>query len=529
MSSPKPSKVASPSTSKLQSYSSSHSSSSPPPSSTSKVKKDDVSKGLRSVKLTKGSSGLGFNIVGGEDGEGIFISFLLAGGPADLSGKLFKGDQIISVNGIDLGGCSHEEAAAILKASTGEITLLVEYHPDDYARFEKKMVEMREGLMMNSSGSLITRSKRSLFVRSLFNYDPTRDSGLPSRGLAFSFGDILNVINASDDEWWQAKRINPGGGQETNFGIIPSKARVEKKEKARLRYVKFSDNGEYSSNGKKSSSGLLVEKKRKNFSFSKILAFIRSKDGEKDQNDSREYSLTRDKHHFSSSESNIGAGTSAEADKSREEPVHSIFSYEPVVKKKIDYVRPIIILGPFKDKFYDDLIALPEKFCACVPHTTRSPRDDEVDGRDYYFVSREAMEKDIAANLFIESGQYKDNLYGTSVAAVKAVAGTFKTGRHCVLDVSISAIQRLQDAGLVPICILIKPKSVESLMEINKHLSWEQAKAMFDKNVKIEQEFADHFTAIITGFTLEEFLTKILLIIDEYRGPEIWVPSEEDI
>lgn len=47
--------------------------------------------------LHRGSTGLGFNIVGGEDGEGIFISFILAGGPADLCGELRKGDRIISV------------------------------------------------------------------------------------------------------------------------------------------------------------------------------------------------------------------------------------------------------------------------------------------------------------------------------------------------------------------------------------------------------------------------------------------------
>jgi len=51
----------------------------------------------RKVVLHRGSTGLGFNIVGGEDGEGIFISFILAGGPADLSGELRKGDRIISV------------------------------------------------------------------------------------------------------------------------------------------------------------------------------------------------------------------------------------------------------------------------------------------------------------------------------------------------------------------------------------------------------------------------------------------------
>ena len=51
----------------------------------------------RSVVLKKGGTGLGFNIVGGEDGEGIFVSFILAGGPADLSGELRRGDQLIEV------------------------------------------------------------------------------------------------------------------------------------------------------------------------------------------------------------------------------------------------------------------------------------------------------------------------------------------------------------------------------------------------------------------------------------------------
>lgn len=53
--------------------------------------------------LHKGSTGLGFNIVGGEDGEGIFVSFILAGGPADLSGELRRGDRILSVSFLTSG------------------------------------------------------------------------------------------------------------------------------------------------------------------------------------------------------------------------------------------------------------------------------------------------------------------------------------------------------------------------------------------------------------------------------------------
>lgn len=73
---------------------------------------------MRTVALNKGTSGLGFNIVGGEDGEGIFISFILAGGPADLSGELRRGDQILSVNGVNLRTATHEEAAAALKVKS---------------------------------------------------------------------------------------------------------------------------------------------------------------------------------------------------------------------------------------------------------------------------------------------------------------------------------------------------------------------------------------------------------------------------
>lgn len=74
--------------------------------------------------LHKGSTGLGFNIVGGEDGEGIFVSFILAGGPADLSGELRRGDRILSVS-ISTSGllfahihdCNKSEAAGFSASS----------------------------------------------------------------------------------------------------------------------------------------------------------------------------------------------------------------------------------------------------------------------------------------------------------------------------------------------------------------------------------------------------------------------------
>ncbi|XP_027984327.2 disks large homolog 2 isoform X3 [Eptesicus fuscus] len=433
----------------------------------------------RKVVLHKGSTGLGFNIVGGEDGEGIFVSFILAGGPADLSGELQRGDQILSVNGIDLRGASHEQAAAALKGAGQTVTIIAQYQPEDYARFEAKIHDLREQMMNHSmssgSGSLRTNQKRSLYVRAMFDYDKSKDSGLPSQGLSFKYGDILHVINASDDEWWQARRVTLDGDSE-EMGVIPSKRRVERKERARLKTVKFN-----------------------------------AKPGVID------------------SKGDIpGLGDDGYGTKTLRGQEDFILSYEPVSRQEINYTRPVIILGPMKDRINDDLISeFPDKFGSCVPHTTRPKRDYEVDGRDYHFViSREQMEKDIQEHKFIEAGQYNDNLYGTSVQSVRFVA---ERGKHCILDVSGNAIKRLQVAQLYPIAIFIKPKSLEPLMEMNKRLTEEQAKKTYDRAIKLEQEFGEYFTAIVQGDSLEDIYNQCKLVIEEQSGPFIWIPSKEKL
>ncbi|XP_077154757.1 disks large homolog 2 isoform X15 [Ranitomeya variabilis] len=329
--------------------------------------------------------------------------------------------------------------------------------------------------MSSGSGSLKTNQKRSLYVRAMFDYDKGKDSGLPSQGLSFKYGEILHVINASDDEWWQARRVLQDGDSE-EMGVIPSKRRVERKERARLKTVKFN-----------ARPGLIDAK-----------------------GDS------------------LGLGDDDYGTKALRGQEDCILSYEPVTRQEINYARPVIILGPMKDRINDDLISeFPDKFGSCVPHTTRPKRDYEVDGRDYHFViSREQMEKDIQEHKFIEAGQYNDNLYGTSVQSVKFVA---ERGKHCILDVSGNAIKRLQVAQLYPIAIFIKPKSVESLMEISKRLTEEQARKTYDRALKLEQEFGEFFTAIVQGDTLDDVYNSCKLVIEDQSGPFIWVPSKEKL
>ncbi|XP_054265727.1 disks large homolog 4-like isoform X2 [Macrosteles quadrilineatus] len=505
------------------------------------VSVEDVSnRDVRTIVLNKGNTGLGFNIVGGEDGEGIFVSFILAGGPADLSGELRRGDQILSVNGVNLRSATHEEAAQALKGAGQTVTIVAQYRPEDYNRFEAKIhdlkQQMSQGQISSSTGTLLrTSQKRSLYVRALFDYDPLKDDGLPSRGLAFHFGDILHVTNASDDEWWQARRVLSDGATE-GLGIVPSKRRWERKQRARDRTVKFQ--GHMPVMLDKQST---LDRKKKNFSFSRKFPFMKSKDDKSEDGSDQEPSPN--------TPTNEGDSTSlpfmlcyTQDDPSSEGislssisfieiligTEEQVLSYEPVSQLQIEYTRPVIILGPLKDRINDDLISeFPDQFGSCVPHTTRPKREYEVDGRDYHFVaSREQMEKDIQNHLFIEAGQYNDNLYGTSVASVREVA---EKGKHCILDVSGNAIKRLQVAQLYPIAVFIKPKSVESIMEMNKRMTEEQAKKTFERAMKMEQEFGEYFTAIVQGDTPEEIYQKVKEVIHDQSGPTIWVPSKDPL
>uniref|UniRef100_A0A8C2XI04 Discs, large homolog 2 (Drosophila) n=1 Tax=Cyclopterus lumpus TaxID=8103 RepID=A0A8C2XI04_CYCLU len=373
---------------------------------------EDINREPRKVVLHKGSTGLGFNIVGGEDGEGIFVSFILAGGPADLSGELRRGDQILSVNGIDLRGATHEQAAAALKGAGQVVTIFAQYRPEEYGRFEAKIHDLREQMMNHSmssgSGSLRTNQKRSLYVSCCFV--------------------CMNV---------------------THMPVCPMLS---------LPSQSFND------------------KRKKNFIFTRKFPFYKNKEGEQDGSDS---------------DRKVGV---------------DLF----LCTMFISY--PLVSLWLYSFYVIKRLTCPP-----CTKDTTRQKRDYEVD---------EQMEKDIQDHKFIEAGQYNDNLLETSVQSVQYVA---ERGKHCILDVSGNAIKRLQVAQLYPIAIFIKPKSIDSLMDMNKRLTEEQAKKTFDRAMKLEQEFGEFFTALVQGDTLEDIYSHCKQVIEEHSGPYIWIPSKEKL
>uniref|UniRef100_A0A7E4ZW59 PDZ domain-containing protein n=1 Tax=Panagrellus redivivus TaxID=6233 RepID=A0A7E4ZW59_PANRE len=102
----------------------------------------------RTVVLRKGDAGLGFNIVGGEDGEPIFISHVLPGGVADLSGNVRKGDILLRVNNATLQNATHQTAAMALRgAPQGYVELVLQYRPREFQEFEDKVERLRRDML----------------------------------------------------------------------------------------------------------------------------------------------------------------------------------------------------------------------------------------------------------------------------------------------------------------------------------------------------------------------------------------------
>ncbi|EDV29598.1 uncharacterized protein TRIADDRAFT_63520 [Trichoplax adhaerens] len=441
---------------------------------------DDNSQSRR-ITLNRRPSGLGFNIVGGDNAQGIYVSFISYGGPAEEDGRLQPGDKILQVNSADLSEANHDEAVEIIKKAKSPVNLAVVHDPEGFGRLKSNIATIRE-LMLNPTASASTLSlkaptKKSLYVRALISYDKNNDSGLPSQGLSFNFGDILHITNASDDEWWQASLVNWNSSEEGR-GIIPSKKRVERKEQSRLKSVKFRKSSGLDESSDRRVS-LVSVKRNKSMSYIKRMPLFNRKNR---------------------------SSETINAEEDDKLASHVILSYEPVIQKEITAGRPIVLLGPCKDRISDDLLVeLSDRITTCVPHTTRPPRDGEIHGQDYYFVeSRQEMEQDIQNHVFIEAGQLNEHLYGTSVTAVKDVC---RKGKHCLLDVSGYAIKREQ----------------------LKRMTADQARKAFERAQKTEQEFAEYFTTMVQGETLDDLLENVKAVINHESGPTIWVASKEKI
>lgn len=82
----------------------------------------------RTVELPKTEAGLGFNVMS-FDRSAVFVSRITPGGVADKHGGLRRGDQLITIDGVNVEKEDHNKAVELLKAAKGQVSLVVKYMP----------------------------------------------------------------------------------------------------------------------------------------------------------------------------------------------------------------------------------------------------------------------------------------------------------------------------------------------------------------------------------------------------------------
>ncbi|XP_047138138.1 guanylate kinase isoform X3 [Hydra vulgaris] len=173
-------------------------------------------------------------------------------------------------------------------------------------------------------------------------------------------------------------------------------------------------------------------------------------------------------------------------------------------RKMTQKLHPVVLSGPSgcgKSTLIKKLTTeFPTKFGFSVSHTTRAPRPNEIDGKDYHFTTLEAINQKIEAGEFIESATFSGNKYGTSK---KAVHDVLETGKICILDIDSQGVKSIKKTDLHCVLIFIKPPSLEELERRLRERGTETEEAIQKRleSAKAELDYATeagsyHFTIV---------------------------------
>jgi len=133
--------------------------------------------------------------------------------------------------------------------------------------------------------------------------------------------------------------------------------------------------------------------------------------------------------------------------------------------------RPLVVCGPSgvgKGTLIDLLmkrfppIESRDQIGFSVSHTTRQPREGEVDGQHYHFTTIDQIQNDISGDKFLEYAEVHGNYYGTSIDSVNAVQ---RKGMVCILDIDAQGVRSIKERDDVvnPHYIFIAPPSLDLL------------------------------------------------------------------
>ncbi|XP_017900072.1 peripheral plasma membrane protein CASK isoform X13 [Bos indicus] len=331
-------------------------------------------------------------------------------------------------------------------------------------QLQKMLREMRGSITFKIVPSYRTQSSScEIYVRAQFEYDPAKDDLIPCKeaGIRFRVGDIIQIISKDDHNWWQGKLENSKNG---TAGLIPSPELQE----WRVACIAMEKTKQ-----EQQASCTWFGKKKKQYK-DKYLA----------------------KHNA------------------------DLVTYEEVVKLPAFKRKTLVLLGAHgvgRRHIKNTLITKhPDRFAYPIPHTTRPPKKDEENGKNYYFVSHDQMMQDISNNEYLEYGSHEDAMYGTKLETIRKI---HEQGLIAILDVEPQALKVLRTAEFAPFVVFIAAPTITPGLNEDESLQRLQKESDI-----LQRTYAHYFDLTIINNEIDETIRHLEEAVEHVCTAPQWVP-----
>ena len=182
--------------------------------------------------------------------------------------------------------------------------------------------------------------------------------------------------------------------------------------------------------------------------------------------------------------------------------------------------------GAGKTSLCKRLLQTSPLFYYSVSFTTRPPRKNEIEGVDYYFVSREEFQKMIERGEFVEWAEVHGHMYGTSA---KLIDEAIKAKKEVVLEVDVKGGTEIKRRYPDSVLIFLLPPSWEELEKRLRNRMTESDKEIKQRlaRAKKEVEYAPYYDYLVINDDINKALEKLLAIIEAERCRMKRFPAEE--
>lgn len=183
-----------------------------------------------------------------------------------------------------------------------------------------------------------------------------------------------------------------------------------------------------------------------------------------------------------------------------------------------DYRKKLVVVtapsGAGKSTIISRFMARNSDFTFCISHTTRTPREREKDGREYYFISDESFEYKIKQDHFIEWANVHGHYYGTSFEEIQRL---YQKGKKIILDIDVQGSQQLK-LSIDALYIFI---SVPDINTLKKRLMRRGTEDKADlnlriKNAKTELAIQNKWSHVIMNNDLDKACKDFETIVNNY-------------